>query len=424
MADYRNHLSGLVPRRITDVVLRRMDESPVVVLEGARTIGKSTLLRQIAEKYGVGVIDLDDLATRDAVSADPAFFVGGERPVVVDEFQHVPEVLDAIKAELNRDSSPGRFVLAGSTRYQTLPMAARSLTGRVSRVSVRPLSQGEIAGGNDGFVAALLDDPESLLTTRQSRTIRAEYIDRAVAGGMPMPLHLKTLAARDRWFAEYLTMVVERDVVEIARIRQRHQLPKLLMRIAGQTGQLFKIAKAAEAIGMNKSMAEDYVKLLEAVFLIYRVPAWGTTLGSRVAATPKAYVSDSGLAAHLLGLTPEKLAAAVPSSVTQFGHLMENFVIGEVLKQADFADEPLKIGHWRVHDGHEVDLVIERQDGTVVGIEVKAGSRVRGEDARALLRLRDRLGSQFQIGVVLFAGDRMYRLDDRVLVLPIDRIWT
>lgn len=152
-------LGGIVERRLGEVVDRRMDDEPVIVLQGPRAVGKSTLLRELAAAQGREVVDLDDLGTRDAVVADPALFVRGEAPVLIDEFQHVPELLDAIKAELNRDGSPGRFVLTGSTRYATLPVAAQALTGRAHRVDVLPLSQGEIAGVREDFAELLLSDP-------------------------------------------------------------------------------------------------------------------------------------------------------------------------------------------------------------------------------------------------------------------------
>src|SRR5271166_692163 len=161
-------LSETVDRRLRDVIDSRISDEPVVVLQGPRTVGKSTLLRALATSWDREIIDLDDLATRDAARADPALFVKGEPPVLIDEFQHVPELLDAIKAELNRDGAPGRFVLTGSTRYATLPEAAQALTGRAHLIDVLPLSQGEIAGVREDFAEALLSDPSSLVGSRPS----------------------------------------------------------------------------------------------------------------------------------------------------------------------------------------------------------------------------------------------------------------
>ena len=415
-------LSKLVERRLGEVALRRMGEEPVIVLQGPRAVGKSTLLRRLAVSLGRVVVDLDDLDTRDAVRADPALFVRGESPVLIDEFQHVPELLDAIKAELNRDSGPGRFVLTGSTRYATLPLAAQALTGRAHRMDVLPLSQGEIAEVREDFAETLTRDPAVLVEQSPPATAREEYVGRVVAGGFPPALARGRPADRARWFDDYLELVIERDVLELTRVRQRRQLPLLLAQLASQTAQILSIAGAARAIGMDKSTAESYTKLLETVFLIQRLPAWGTTLSSRVAAAPKVHLIDSGLAARLLRLTESKLAAATAPALTELGHLLETFVVGEVCRQLDWLEEPVQRGHWRTHDGEEVDLVLEREDGKIAALEVKASSRVAARDLRGLLRLRDRLGGQFLGGVVLYTGAHAYT-HDGIQVVPIGRLW-
>jgi predicted AAA+ superfamily ATPase len=416
-------LSKLVERRLSDVVRDRLEVESVVVLEGPRAVGKSTLLRALAASHGREIVDLDDLATRDAARADPALFVRGQAPVLIDEFQHAPELLDAIKAELNRDSSPGRFVLTGSTRYATLPAAAQALTGRAHRVPVLPLSQGEVAEVHEDFAELIMSDPVSLVGRRLPAIGRDDYISRVVAGGFPPVLRRARPADRARWFDDYVDLVVERDVLELAHVRQRRQLPLLLRQLASQTGQVLNIAKAAAAIGMETSTAENYTKLLEAVFLVHRLPAWGTTLGSRVGAAPKAHVFDSGLAARLLRLTESKLGVATASALSEFGHLLETFVVGEVSKQVDWLEAPVQRGHWRTHDGDEVDLVLEREDGKIAAVEVKASSRVPTRELRGLLKLRRKLASQFLGGVVLYTGAQTYAHDSGLLVVPIARLW-
>ena len=416
-------LSEIVDRRLGEVVRRRLDDEPVVVLQGPRAVGKSTLLQALAASRDREIVDLDDLATRDAARADPALFVRGQAPVLIDEFQHVPELLDAIKAELNRDGSPGRFVLTGSTRYATLPAAAQALTGRAHLVDVLPLSQGEAAGIREDFAEALLADPLSLVDPRLPAIAREEYVSRVVAGGFPPVLRRARPADRARWFDDYVNLVIERDVMELTRVRQRRQLPLLLRQLASQTAQVLNIAKAAARIGMEKSTAENYTKLLESVFLVHQLPAWGTTLGSRIGAAPKIHVVDSGLAARLLRLTESKLGTASAAALAEFGHMLETFVVGEVCKQLDWLDAPVQRGHWRTHDGEEVDLILEREDGKVAAVEVKAASRAPASELRGLLKLRRKLGSQFLGGIVLYTGARAYTHDRNLHVVPITRLW-
>jgi predicted AAA+ superfamily ATPase len=416
-------LSEIAERRLNEVVRSRMNDEPVLVLQGPRAVGKSTLLRALANSRSREIVDLDDLATRDAARADPALFVSGDAPVLIDEFQHVPELLDAIKAELNRNGTPGRYVLTGSTRYATLPEAAQALTGRAHRVDVLPLSQGEIAGVREDFAEGLVRDPLLLVDSRLSVIAREGYISSVVTGGFPPVLRRSRPEQRTRWFDDYVTLVIERDVMELSRVRQRRQLPLLLGQLASQTAQVLNIAKAATTIGMEKSTAEDYTKLLEAVFLVHRLPAWGTTLGSRVGAAPKIHVVDSGLAARLLRLTERKLGLASAQALTELGHLLETFVVGEICKQLDWLDSPVQRGHWRTHDGDEVDLIVEREDGKVAAVEVKAASRAPTSELRGMLALRRKLGNQFLGGVVLYTGTRAYTHDSGLHVVPISRLW-
>jgi predicted AAA+ superfamily ATPase len=249
----REVLTGLAERRLVDVAEARFAEEPVLVLNGPRTVGKSTLLGQLAARLGRPVIDCDDPATRSAVRADPGRFVESAEPVLIDEYQHVPELLDAIKAQLNRDLRPGRYVLAGSTRYAAIPAAAEALTGRVDIIPVLPLTQGEIDGIRETFVARLLDgDGVAGLPAEAAAATRDEYARRSTAGGMPVALRRPPGPSRSRWFANYVDLVVDKDVMDISRVRQREMLPRLLGQLAARSGQVLNITPVAGAIGRRQ----------------------------------------------------------------------------------------------------------------------------------------------------------------------------
>jgi uncharacterized protein len=398
-------------------------EEPVVAVQGARTVGKSTMLRALAAAAGRAVVDLDDPEVRDAVDASPGAFASGESPVCIDEYQHVPSILDAIKAELNRDLRPGRFVLAGSTRYSSLPTAAQSLTGRLHVATLWPLSQGELDGVEERFAERLLSDPSDLVTASASTASREAYAGRILRGGFPLAAARKSGAGRDRWFDDYLRLVLERDVAELSSIRQREKMPRLVARLGGQTAQVLNVARAAADVGIEASTAENYVRLLEAAFVVHRVPAWGTTLRARASLKPKIHFVDSGLAGRMLRVTASRLTAAEPQAMTQLGHLLETFCVGEVLKQVGWMESPAKAGHWRTHDGDEVDLVLERDDGSVAVVEVKAAERAREADFCSLRKLREALGARFLGGVVLHLGRHAYTHDDRLHAVPVERLW-
>ena len=412
-----------VARRALGIVLARLAEEPVVALQGPRTVGKSTLLGEVADRHGVEVIDLDEPAVRDAVMADPGTFTAGAPPVCIDEFQKAHLVLDAIKAELNRRLEPGRFVITGSTRFDALPRAAQALTGRIHVIDLLPFSQGEIAGYAEDFLEVAMTEPDVLVGSRRSATSRNDYIERICQGGMPLAV-ARHDESRNRWIDDYVRVSLARDVTEMARIRQGSLLPALLRRLTAQTAQVLNMAAAGRGAGLEPRTAETYTKLLEDLFLVRRLGAWGRTLRARTAATPKIHVLDSGVAARLLGLSPARLGRLDPAALSEFGHLLETFVVGELLKQASWIGDIAGVGHWRTHDGHEVDLVIEHRDGTVTAFEVKAAARVTARDARGLRTLRDALGEGFNIGIVLHTGELTYRLDDRIIVAPIDLLWS
>ncbi|MFT4166375.1 MAG: ATP-binding protein [Microlunatus sp.] len=416
--------SRLVERRVSTVLADRVVEEPVIALHGPRSVGKSTVLRAFAATHGVEIIDLDDVEMREAVVGNLMSIAAGPAPLCIDEYQRVPDVLDAIKSRLNREGSrPGVAIITGSTRQDALPLTAQALTGRLHTISILPMSQGELGGVRENLLEALRVSPDVAVAQHpQSTTERADYASRVCAGGFPLAVR-RSGSARARWFDDYVRRTVERDAIELLKIRQRQSLSDLVTYIAAQTGQLLNITKAAESVGVERKTAESHLRLLEDLFLVTRLPAWGTTLRSRVSARPKVHVVDSGLAARLLRLNPAKLALLDPSALTEFGNLLETFVVGEIRKQASWLDEPIALGHWRTSDGTEVDLVAEFDDGTVIAFEVKANERATGADFKGLRQLRDALGRKLRAGVILTTGRRSFTYDDRLHVMPIDRLW-
>lgn len=417
-------LDDLVERRVSGILARLLSEDPVIALHGPRSVGKSTVLRGFADSVRGSVIDLDDIEVREAVAGNLASVVGGTNPVCIDEYQRVPEVLDAIKARLNREGSrPGTAVITGSTRQDALPRTAQALTGRLHTLTIWPLSQGELGGVRENLLEVLPVDPEHAVgQLATSTTSREEYVARVCAGGLPLAVR-RTGAARARWFDHFVRQSIERDALELSRVRERQAMADLLTHLAAQTGQLLNVSKAAEAVGVSRGTAEGHLRLLEDLFLVVRLPAWGKTLRSRVSARSKVHVVDSGLAARMLRLNPDKLAGLEPASLSEFGHLLETFVVGELRKHCSWLEEPVTLGHWRTSDGAEVDLVVEYDDGSVVAFEVRASERAPAATFRGLEQFRESLGPRFTAGVVLTTGRRSYTYADRLHVMPIDRLW-
>ena len=411
------------PRRILDVISRLIKTIPVVILEGPRTVGKSTLLREIAATSSVGIIDLDEPDIRQQVEADPQGYVTRVRPVLVDEYPKMPRLLEHIKAQLNKDGSPGQFVLTGSASLEANRSGLGALVGRYTEVLILPLAQTEIDGRTGNFMEEAFRDVEDLRSSGPSSTTRELYMEKVLTGGFPLPVRSLDPADRYQRFTSYIDQSINYGMSNLYEIREREYLKRLLHRYAAQTGQLLNIRGAARDVELKRGTAENYTRLLELLFMIHRLPAWKATDQGPVS-RPKLYVVDSGVGGRLLRLTEERVRGGEPLFLRQYGHLLETFVLGEVRKLLSWMSAPSDLGYWRNRQGDEVDLVVERlSDDAVIGMEVKAGSRVTANDWRALRMLRKQLGPRFRAGLVMYTGDMPYRLDEGIYAMPIDKLW-
>lgn len=412
----------LVSRLISRPLVDALSTSPVVAVTGPRTAGKSTLVRQVVSARGGTYLDLDDPGVRQLASDDPRAFVSGLcEPVALDEFQRAPALLAAIKAELNRDRRPGRYLLAGSARHDVVPELADYLTGRVDLLTLWPFAMAEVEPGARSIVDRLYDG--SLLPARRTTAMsRPDLVDAVLRGGYPIAADLAP-RARSRWFANLATLVVERLSDDVGPVRRRELVARFLRVAAARTAQVATAAEIGREIGLGRDQAGAYLRLLELAYLTVRVPAWSRNLSARVTKRAKLYLVDSGLAAHLQGANSSGLSPTRPSEASRFGALLETFVVTEVLKQSGWAELPTDPYHFRTADGIEVDLVLESADGRVVAIEVKAGSQVSSRSTRGLAYLRDRVGDRFVAGVVLTTGPEAQRIGDRIAVAPVDTLW-
>lgn len=396
----------------------------VVVVNGPRQSGKSTLLGLLAGSVGATMLTMDDRTTLTLARSDPAGLVAGyPHPIFVDEVQRAgdPLVL-AIKSWV--DSHPrerGRFVLAGSSRFLTVPTISESLAGRVRILDLWPFSQGELGGGPDRFIDFAFSSPEELVRLEAPALTRAQVMERVVLGGFPPVHELDSARQRNAWFADYRRTLVQRDLAELRRVRQGVDLPRLFRLLAGLTAQEHNVAGLARAMDLSEETVRSYLALLETIYIHHTLPSWSAGFVARVKRRPKLHLVDSGLAAATLGLGIDRLA--VPAE-PMGGPLLETFVVAELLKARAWAEVPVELLHFRDRDGREVDVILEAADGRVVALEIKAAVDVDDHDARWLGWLRDRLGERFIHGVVLHLGDRPRPLGDRLTALPVAALWS
>jgi predicted AAA+ superfamily ATPase len=393
------------------------EDTPVLFLAGARQTGKSTLVQSLGGE--ARYLSFDSLPTLAAAQADPEGFVAALGPrVILDEVQRVPELLLPLKAAVDLDRRPGRFVLTGSANVLALPKVAESLAGRMEVLTLWPLAQAELEGITPSFVDdCFAGRPQHL---RLYPSGREALVARALAGGYPEAAQRKSAAARDRWFEAYTGSLLQRDVRDLAAIEGLAQLPLLLRLLATRAGSPLNLADLGRTLGMNQVTLKRYVALFELLFLVVPLPPWFENLGKRLAKTPKLYLNDSGLLAHLLGLD----AGGLRAEPTLLGPVLETFAVLELLKTAPWSRARPKLFHLRTSAGQEVDVVLENRKRELVGIEIKASATLSEKDFKPLRAMRELVGDRMKCGVVLYAGNEPLPFGPRLWALPIQALWS
>ena len=406
-------------RRLIEKKLQAaLADTRVVLLNGARQTGNSTLVQQVAEKRGGQYLTLDDPATTALAGSDPfALVQGAGNLMVIDEVQHVPELFPAIKRVVDADGRPGRFLLTGSANVFLLPRLAESLAGRIEILPLHPLSQGELAGNGFNLVDWLFD--AGSWQAGSSQLDRVGVCERVIAGGFPEAVARTSGERRDAWFRSYVASLLQRDVRDLANIEGLTDVLRLLGLLAARSSALMNMSEVSRVAGVAHSTLRRYLALLEATFIFQPLPAWSNNLGKRFVKSPKIHLLDSGLAAHLRG---DADAPALAQSAN-LGPLLETFVVQEVRKLLGWSRQAATPYHFRTAVGQEVDLVLEAPGQRIAGIEVKASSNVNQGDFSGLRVLAEAAGDKFVGGVVLYFGEQRLPFADKLWALPISALW-
>lgn len=422
-------------RRLVRACLEEaLADTPVVLVHGPRQCGKTTLARDVGDAAGYAYRTFDDDTLRAAAEADPVGFVADlpER-AVLDEVQRVPGLFTSLKAAVDRDRTPGRFLLTGSADVLLVPHLSDSLAGRMEVLRLHPLSQHELAGlaGEAPtfverlFGAGVGPTAEVGLTSGAAATsgaadrLGAALAETVAAGGYPAALERTSPRRRAAWYRAYVDTIVQRDVRDLAAIRNLDALPRLLAVVASQTARLLNVADLAGPFQLTRPTVRDYVTLLSGVFLLDELPPWHSNRLSRLVKTAKLHAGDTGVACALLGVG----AGELWEDRELYGQMLETFVYGELRRQASGSARPVAFHHLRDRKGAEVDLVLERSGRALVGVEVKASSTVRGQDFSGLRKLQEAVGDRLVAGVVLYDGGATVPFGDRLWAVPVRRLW-
>ena len=409
---------ALYPRPLAVVLGEALADTPVVCLTGPRQSGKTTLVRAMMPERPF--FSLDHPPYLSAAKGDPAGFVAAlPREVTIDEIQRAPELLPAIKLSVDLDRRPGRFVLTGSANLLLLPAVTESLAGRMEVARLMPLSESEKERRPGRFLADLLaGDITPALHAGGQAPDPAGLGGRLVSGGYPEPLGRNPARAR-QWHRQYVRSIVDRDVLDVGRVRDADGVARLLQLLAARNGELLNTAGLSRELGLHRSTVREYIAVLERLFLVRRLPPWHRNVGKRLVKTPKMHLVDSGLASTLAGLRPEDWIA----KRDRMGHLLESFMVHQFVTQAGWTHPDLRFWHFRDKDGQEVDLVMTIGARTW-GVEVKATSTPGRSAGRGMMRLAALCGDGFEGGIVLYNGRDILPMDgERMLAVPLREIW-
>ncbi len=398
-------------------MLAALADTPVVAIIGPRQCGKSTLAQSGFPERSY--VSLDDQALLSTARDDPVGFVSSlPDPVTIDEVQRAPDLFRAIKRSVDRDRRPGRFLLTGSADLLLLPQLSDSLAGRIEFIHLHPLTESEKAGVAGAFLSTLIAGKLKGEIKGESGEPSSTLAARLVAGGYPEPLTRTPERAR-QWHRAYLRTLIERDLQDIARVKNAGEVARLLELLSLRTAELLNTSNLSQELGLDRETVDHYLAILERLFLVRRLPAWHRNESKRLVKAPKIHLPDSGLAATLAGLTVEDWN----TRRDRFGHLLESFVVQQLVAQSGWTDPDLRFWHYRDKDQVEVDLVVTRGRQTW-GVEVKASATVNTSDGNGLRRLADQCDKDFKGGVLFYAGTNTLPMSDpRFLAVPLAKLW-
>ena len=397
---------GLIARHVADRLHVALQDTPAVLINGPRQCGKTTLVQQFAQ--GMSYITLDDPGMLSAAQQDPVGLLRQIDRAVIDEVQRAPQLLLALKMSIDQDRRPGRFLLTGSANILALPQIADSLAGRMEVHTLMPLSQAELQGRPSDFLQRAqgqswpVSHPSWVYPAVMDakNELHAGAIGNALAGGYPEMRLRPSVTRRQAWAKAYIQTVVERDVQDIAQVEHLSQIPYLLDIAAAHCGQLFNASQIGGQLMLDTRTLDKYLGVLEKLFLVQRLPAWGRNELNRLIKTPKLHFLDAGLQATLTRLTPDMLI----THRERWGATLETWVYAELRKALALSDEAWYLSHYRDKDQVEVDFVLENPQRQLIGVEVKAAATVQVQDFKGLRKLQAQTGADFLTGIVLYDG--------------------
>lgn len=411
-----------IKRNIEKNITLALKDTPVILVQGARQVGKSTLVEKIANEIDAVKVTLDNEAALNIAKEVPLDFVEQNEngTLVIDEIQLRPQLLRTIKYSVDRNRRPGRFILTGSADVLHVSGANESLAGRIEKIKLNPFSIGELLGVTDDFITRISKPDYNMYLTNFAVTSREKYIELICAGGYPEAVN-RDVNRHKTFFENYLKSVLDHDATTISNLAHLDKLEKVFTILSANTSEEFVQTKVSRITGIPETSMNGYIRLLKDIYLINELPAWGRNLTKRAVSRKKVSISDTAIACYLNNDTKEKLLDLINGD--ELGSLMETFVVNELFKQQTWSETRFSLNHFRDHNKGEVDIIIELSDGRIIALEVKSASSISRNDLAGIKLIKDKTGDMFHCGLILYTGNEVQFLGKNIYAVPISGIW-
>ena len=395
----------MLKRSISPILKIALKISPIVLLKGARQVGKSTLAMDFGHYYVV----LDDVSTRINAKDDPNRFVETlQKPVTIDEIQKVPELLESLKLYIDSHRNNGDFLITGSANILDIKQTKDTLAGRIVELTLYPLSIKERANkAQDNVIDRLFSHDFSTIEVETNRVV-----EDILKGGYPDVQSLETPLEKKLWFSSYVSTYIERDARDLGDFRDIDSFYRFVNIIAPRSTSLLNKSKIAKEVGIRVETVENYLVILEQTFQLYTLRPFYENIGKQFVKSSKLFLNDTGIMSYFLGLY----------TISQFeasrykGALVETFVFNELLKHCGFTIEDTKIYHYLTNDKKEIDFILE-QNNRVMAVEVKSSSKVGKDDFRHIMDYQKK-SSKDVFGVIFYMGRNVLHINDKCVALP------
>lgn len=397
-------------RTAMSIIKEALSISPAVLLSGARQVGKSTLSLGLGLEYRV----FDSLTDRESALNDPIGYIESlPRPLCIDEIQKAPQVLEAIKLSIDKNRINGTFLLTGSANILDMKMTKDSLAGRIIEIALWPLSQKEIWYKPYENVVDMLfkaDFNNLNITKREPEQIYQAIID----GGYPEVLKISSARGKALWFDSYISTYVERDIRDVAELRDVASFIRFYNIITPRSSTLLNRSDLANNANISEVSVNNYLTMLEMIYQVSLLMPYSSNISKRFIKSPKFFLNDTGILTHILNITTtQELLVS-----SKRGEIVETFVFAELKKHISYSLTMPKMYHYRTNDKKEIDFILEKGD-KIVAIEVKASQSISNEAFKYIIDFQNKTKDKKIIGVVLYMGRDIIPFGESRYAMPI-----